>query len=465
MPAARSYCFVTYELAPINQGGAGVVVAALAEHLAAGGQTVHILADMPAPELEQYRARVRELGLTSLTVHSCAELARPRSDLSIPYRANSLRFRAALERLANASPLDVVEFCEYAGMAFDTLADRPERLQKTAIGVRLHGSLMGIDRVEGVYPTSARLAMYQQERWGLRLADFVLTPTAGTGAEYLRTYGLDPTRVLLCPPPMDRILSQLGSPQPRDESSRRVLFLGKLQPVKGCDVFVEAGVILSDRDRSLSFTLVGSDVPTAQGTSTRAELESLVPAERAGSFYFLPRVPRRELAALTSRFLCAVVPSRSESFCLVAHELARLGCPLVLADITSFEGEFEDGVDCVKFDGTVEGLVEAVERLTATPELASALSGRGRARGYRPLEPVYSALAAGARVGLEDVARFEVDAATARAEVAERWEIPAPVEQRPGLRGRVAARARRTVHSLKAITVRLRSAAEPRGPR
>jgi glycosyltransferase involved in cell wall biosynthesis len=449
---ARSYCFVTYELAPVNRGGAGVVVAALAEHLAGKGETVHVIADMPRAEVERYREHVRGLGLSSLTIHLCADLGRPPIGRLTPYRANSLRFRSAVETLANRVPIDVVEFCEYAGMAFDTLVDRPEKLARSAIGVRLHGTLMGIDRAEGVYPTSGRIAMYQQERWSLRLADFVLTPTVSTGEEYLRTYGLDPDRLLLCPPPMERILGQLGSMQPRDESSRRVLFLGKLQAVKGCDVFVEAGVILSERDGSLSFTLIGPDVPLEDGTSTREGLEALIPPERAPAFYFLPRIERAALAEVAGRFLCTVVPSKSEAFCLVAHELARLGCPLVLADITAFRTEFEDGKDCVKFDGTVEGMVEAVERISRNPQLARALSEAGTRHAYRALEPVYATLAPREPPGFADVARWEVDSACARGEAALEWEAPPKPQPRPGLGRRVFDRARRTVRSLRAAS-------------
>ena len=462
---ARSYCFVTYELAPVNRGGAGVVVAALAEHLAARGETVHILAEMPVPEIKQYRARARELGLSSLSVHACVDLAAPQSGRLTPYRSNSIRFRSALECLGNTHHLDVVEFCEYAGMGFDTLANRPHSLRKTAIGVRLHGTLMGIDRAEGIYPTTARLAMYHQERWGMRLADFVLTPAAGTGDEYARTYGLDPGKVLLCPPPMNVILGQLGSPAARDETSRRILFLGKLQHVKGCDLFVEAGVILGERDDSLSFALIGPDVPTPRNTSTREELEALIPPERVASFYFLPPVQRQELAGVTSRYLCAVVPSRSESFCLVAHELARLGCPLVLADITAFRGEFQNNVDCVTFDGTVEGLVLGVERFTNDRGLAARLSERARARTYQPLEPVYEGLAAGQPTSLEELARWELDSATARAEAADAWEEPHAWRARPSVRRRVFDRGRRTVGSLRVMAALFRQGTATRWPR
>jgi len=451
---ARSFCFVTYELAPVNRGGAGVVVAALAEYLAGLGNEVHILADMPLDEVERYRERARSLGLSGLAVHAISEVVHLPNPGTTLYRWKSLQFRAALELLSARARLDVVEFCEYAGMAFDTLVRRPAGLRDAAVGTRIHGSLAAIDRAEGVFPTSDRLAMHSQERWALRLSDFVLTPSRGTGEEYALAHGLKAERVAFCPPPMERILSGIGRAEERDETSKRVLFLGKLQLVKGCDLFVEAGVILADQHPSLSLSLVGPDIPTESGQSTRAMLEELIPPERKDRFYFLPSVLRADLGSLVSRFLCAVVPSRSESYCLVAHELARLGTPLVLNDITAFRGEFEDGRNCLKFDGTVEGLVTAIERLIDSPDLARELSEEGLTRRYPDPASTYADLRPHPPTGLEDLARWELDALSARAFETLDAAVTDSERSRRSLPARLIGKARRTAASLRSLATR-----------
>ena len=60
---ARTICLVTYELAPVNRGGAGVLISALAEALAHAGNRVVVLADIPQGEIEEYRKILMQRGV------------------------------------------------------------------------------------------------------------------------------------------------------------------------------------------------------------------------------------------------------------------------------------------------------------------------------------------------------------------------------------------------------------------
>jgi hypothetical protein len=94
---------------------------------------------------------------------------------------------------------------------------------------------------------------------------------------------------------------------------------------------------------------------------------------------------------LVAQSVCAVVPSRSESFCLVAHELGRLGCPVIVGDLPAFRS-FRDGVDCVRFDGTPGGLAVAIDALARDAALRERVSAAGRARRYGDPVEVYGNL-------------------------------------------------------------------------
>ena len=70
----------------------------------------------------------------------------------------------------------------------------------------------------------------------------------------------------------------------------------------------------------------------------------------------------------------SVFSSRCESFCLAAHEASSLGSVLLLNGANPAFSEltpWRDAVNCIKFDGTVESLVGALQRLfREAPELA-----------------------------------------------------------------------------------------------
>jgi len=281
-------------------------------------------------------------------------------------------------------------------VSFDTLALRThdDLLASTIIAVRIHGSLGMIDYAEGVQPVGLdRHAMYRMEAWAMRLADVVIAPVRSIADQYQQIYGLRPDRFVICPPPMEMLLADIGGPTERAAESHRVLFYGKLQTVKGCEVFVDACVILARFRQTVRFSMVGADTNGAPGgTSMQRHLLRRIPDGIRDRFQFVSHVPRTQLRSLAASAFCAVVPSRSESFCLAAHELLRVGCPLILSDIPAFRDAFPDRERCLKFAGTAESLAACVERLFLDPELARALALSGREVSYPDTVAAYSAM-------------------------------------------------------------------------
>lgn len=387
---------VTYELAPVNRGGAGVVNSALAEALARAGNDVEVLADMPPAEVAAWQKMVHDRGISGITAHALTTLVPAAPPAPTIFQSKSAHFREGVYSLARNTSFDVVEFFEYAGAAFDTLTLRTpdDAIATTTVAVRIHGSLGVIDHAEGAPASLERLTMHRMEEWSLRCADVVLAPVQSIGDQYRGLYGIDPERIRVCPPPMEAILAEIGGPVAHDPDANQVVFYGKLQPIKGCETFVRAATLAAEARPELRFLLVGADTLTGPGESSmKAHLESLIPWELRDRFRFLPFMDRRELGKLAARSLCAVVPSRAESFCLAAHELHRVGCPLILSDIPAFEF-FPDGERCLKFDGTAEDLTVCIERMAIDSSLPGRLSRAGENVVYPDVAATYAAFPA-----------------------------------------------------------------------
>jgi D-inositol-3-phosphate glycosyltransferase len=110
-----------------------------------------------------------------------------------------------------------------------------------------------------------------------------------------------------------------------------VLFVGRIQPLKAPDVAVRALAALQRPDALL---LVVGGASGAEGDAEVAHLESLI--EELGvqsQVRFVPPQPHHILSTYYRAADAVVVPSRSESFGLVALEASACGVPVVASGV------------------------------------------------------------------------------------------------------------------------------------
>lgn len=184
------------------------------------------------------------------------------------------------------------------------------------------------------------------ERDVVRCSDLILASTTVERDQLVALYGADPTRVEVMAPGVDHALfharrraadrSALGL-----DGHRVVLFAGRIQPLKGADLAIEA--IVARGDDNVVLLLVGGP----SGRDGRAELERLqrLASARgvADQVRFLPAVPHAQLARYYRAADVCIVPSRTESFGLVALEAAACGTPVVAAAVDGLRALVDDG--------------------------------------------------------------------------------------------------------------------------
>lgn len=388
--------FPTYELHPVNPGGAGVLLAGAVRLLARAGHRVTVLCAFDDAKVERARAlfALEPLGPGRVDLVALGSLESDPPPSGDVFEVNSERFARGLERLAEAGPIDYVEFPEYAGMALATLRrHRAGFLPRTLVALRIHGSLEFIDRAEGVAPDSARLGMWNMEREALELADALLSPSDALGRHYASTYGLDVRRLVVSPPPMEELLLGLA-PGPRLPDPGHFLFYGKLQEVKGCVQFAAAAVrlLLDAPGGGFRFTFIGRDVACAKHACMTSEcIARVIPESVREAFEFVPDIDRLALGQHVRRPVAAVVPSRFETFCLAAHELRAVGLPLIVPRIPGFVDWLNEATGCVQYDGTTNGLTHAMRRVHDDASLRLELE-RAPAPRYPPFVQAYERL-------------------------------------------------------------------------
>jgi D-inositol-3-phosphate glycosyltransferase len=156
-----------------------------------------------------------------------------------------------------------------------------------------------------------------------------------------------------------------------------LLFVGRIQPLKGPDMAIRALAGLHRHDAMLILVggASGADGMAALG-ATRALVAELGVGERV---VFVEPKPHHLLSSYYRAADIVVVPSRSESFGLVALEAAACGIPVVASAVGGLLNVVHDGVTGVLVEGRhPERFSRAIAQLLDDP-LAAAELGRAAA--------------------------------------------------------------------------------------
>lgn len=152
-----------------------------------------------------------------------------------------------------------------------------------------------------------------------------------------------------------------------------LLFVGNLMPIKGLDVLLQGMVKLSNT--SLVLGVIGG------GYDERRYRQMVKDLKLEGRVSFVGAVADR--LALRDYYRSAVavaVPSRAESFSLVALEALATAVPVIASNVAGLNERVSDGVDGFLFEkDSVEGLVSAVRKMLALSSTErQAMGERGR---------------------------------------------------------------------------------------
>jgi D-inositol-3-phosphate glycosyltransferase len=176
----------------------------------------------------------------------------------------------------------------------------------------------------------------EAERGVVACSDLILANTRVEREQLVGHYGADPGRVVVVPPAVDHAFFSPGSRAGARQalglgSGPLLLFVGRIQALKGLDLGVEALARLERTDARL--VVVGG--PSGrEGTATQAAVERrAVELGVADRIVWVAPQPHHLLASYYRAADVCIVPSRSESFGLVALEAMACGTPVIASDV------------------------------------------------------------------------------------------------------------------------------------
>ncbi len=209
--------------------------------------------------------------------------------------------------------------------------------------------------------------------------------------QLVELYGADRDRVEVVPlgvdhaffSPGDRVHARRALGLPGD--GPLLLFVGRIQPLKGADVALEAFELLVRSTPSARLVVVGG--PSGpRGDAELATLHATVDAHGLAERVRFVAPQRHELLSTYYRAAdCCLVPSRSESFGLVALEAAACGTPVVAAAVGGLRTLVQHGrTGYLVDDADVGAYARYAGAICADPSLQAELGagGAAMAAGY-----------------------------------------------------------------------------------
>jgi D-inositol-3-phosphate glycosyltransferase len=245
-------------------------------------------------------------------------------------------------------------------------------------------------------------------------SDAVLASCTVEAEQIASLYGGEPTRIRIVPPGVDHAFFGPGHrPQARRAlglplDGRLLLFVGRIQPLKCADVAIEtlAELLGSGREPYRLVVVGGPSGP--YGEKSLQRLHDVADGRGVRDHvHFIEPQPHELLSSYYRAADVCLVPSRSESFGLVALEAAACGTPVVASAVGGLTTLVDHGrTGFLVEDPDPGAYAAAVRRVFAQPLAAERLSTAAvlRARRYtwraaaRTLVDLHDELASGCLV-------------------------------------------------------------------
>lgn len=396
-----------------DTGGMNVYVRELTRELGRRGLAV----DVFTRSQDEHQPHVKEdLGYGNLVVHIPAGPEAPLAK-EVLYR-HVPEFVGGVREFVRANDLryDVVHAHYWlSGVAARSLREAwstPWAIMFHTLGHMKNRVALSDDEREGELRVGVETELMAQ-------ADRVIAATPAELAQIQWLYRADVSRVTVIPPGVDL---DLFYPRRADHAKERIgvdphrillLFVGRIEPLKGLETLLRALALLRDRGvcecHELALSIIGGD-PDETPAVRNAEMQRIKALRQElgleGMVAFLGKQDQDALPDYYAAADAVVVPSHYESFGMVALEAMACGTPVIASEVGGLAFLIKDGETGFHVpDRDPAALADRICAIITDPLLRARLGGQAAeyARGYSwqliadKMLGVYEALLTGSR--------------------------------------------------------------------
>lgn len=234
------------------------------------------------------------------------------------------------------------------------------------------------------------LRRLQTEAEVLRESDVIVAESPASQYHLMQDYGVEAARIQVIPCGVDVHLFRLQSRQIARTalalplSSPLLLFVGRLQALKGIDVLLRAAQLVCQRYENIQILIIGGAGEAQQGPEgvERRRLQALGEQLNLGKrLQFIEAQPQATLAQYYAAADVLVMPSYYESFGLVVLEAMACGLPVIASQVGGLASTvLHEQTGLLVPAGNWQAFAQAILRLLAAPHLREAYGEAGRER-------------------------------------------------------------------------------------
>jgi D-inositol-3-phosphate glycosyltransferase len=237
------------------------------------------------------------------------------------------------------------------------------------------------------------LARIQVEREVLVQSDALIAESKASKHHMVQDYGIVPQRIEVVPcgvdptifHPQDRRQARLALGLP--EAVPLLLFVGRLQPLKGIDILLRSAHEVRQTYPHLQVLVVGGGVDADDDyeLEERQRLQALTAhLGLAQQVHFIQAQPQEVLTQYYAAADVLVMPSHYESFGMVVLEAMACGTPVVASRVGGMASTVVHGhTGFLAPVGDVHAFARAITELLATPSSWQAMSQASQRRAER----------------------------------------------------------------------------------
>jgi D-inositol-3-phosphate glycosyltransferase len=348
MDTRKALAFISYHTCPLSDeknteiGGMNVYVLELSKHLVQKGYKVDIYTRQTDPQSQKIVSVRPNLRVIHLQAGPTQNISKKQLQQYIPEFIQNISEFIQKENLHYQSINCHYYLSGLIGLELKKAYHLPLSITFHTLALMKNLVARSDEEKESIERIEAEMKLVQQ-------ADKVIA-TSHKDSQYLITlYDCPKEKILILTPgvdvarfkPMDKkqAKKQINAPS----QHKLILFVGRIEPLKGIDVLLYAIKILLKKDSSLCFNLwiAGGDTskPSDKWATELKRLEEIRNTlQITTAVTFIGMRTQEELPLYYNAADLVVLPSQYESFGITALEAMACGTPVITTDVTGVSG-------------------------------------------------------------------------------------------------------------------------------
>lgn len=371
----KKLLFVVTEIAPLDKGGIGTFSRNMVRRFSGEFSMAflycgNILPEAIKREYPDIKFYFLPCGLRELSGKTAAQISELLAE--------------TLDFIFQTDVFDYVEFMDWGGWAHQSImlkrSGKSNISHSTVIAVRIHSTEHALRKYEHRLLSLHDGVASDFELTSVLLADLVIchvAPIAKLVVDEIKSlFGKDITHKIAVTPMPVYINGDEEEHSTIATESTEIVFSSKTQQIKRPDVFVHGVSAFLEKNKNHEGDVVFA-AHINEDTYTRSVF-SLIPKRLMHRFVYDRFFKKEERDGAIANGI-TVFPAEYESFCFAAYEASLLGSIVVLNETNPAFSEatpWVDGVNCIKFDGTADGLCLALERVISLKQPLQSIRGR-----------------------------------------------------------------------------------------